>query len=125
MNPDIWLKWIAALSPLFGVGGFAAYWEYRTRIPTSRADAVKTIQGTEISVGEAWQRYALNIDERLQKMQTQYDDLYKKFEAMRLQMTDKDEQIYRLRKRVADLEAELAKYKIPLDSLTGNGKILS
>lgn len=129
MNFDNWIKIIEALSPfltaLFGVGGFAAYWEYKTRKPVTNAEAAKTLTGTEISVGEAWQRYAMNIDARFTKVQQQYDELYTKFEMMRISLSEKDAEIVTLRKRVADLEAELSKYRGPLDGILTNGTIKS
>lgn len=113
------------LTALFGVGGFAAYWEYKTRLPGSSADAAKTITGTEISVGEAWQRYALNIDIRFKEIQKQYDELYGKFDKMRESLSEKDSEISTLRRRVASLEAELEKYRGPLDGVLNGATILS
>lgn len=112
---NTWLTWVAALSPiftaLFGVGGVVAYLEYRSRIPGFKADTAKTVTGTEVSVAQAWQNYAQQIDARFQKMQVQYDELYNSFDLMRKSLQARDDEIAMLKRRIADLETELMKYQ--------------
>lgn len=115
---------IPAVAAVLAGGGFAAYMQYLSNKPVNIAKAKNESVAAEISVGEAWQRYADSIrvqydatQKQYERMRDMYDELEDKHkEVLRL----KDKEILELKDHIIRLQAELFRYQ-SVGNGNGNG----
>lgn len=105
MNSSIIIQIATILVPIITAaltgGGIVAYFNYRAGRPESDAKANQLNVTSEISVADAWQKYAQQVEKRFTELEAKYD------KAINL----KDKQIEILVQQVNDLKSALSKYE--------------
>lgn len=78
----------------------------------------------EVSVGEAWKKYANQIQGDFNTLRLEFEELSKQFKSLRqekeelaIQTLDKDKKIIALEERIVVLEKEVEKYKGMADTI--------
>lgn len=102
---------LAALAGVLTGTAVPALMSYFSNLPKNKADAREKDVSADITVGEAWQRYATAIKAQYEEIQKQYAHMQTMYDELRDKHTEiieqKDKEINALRGIVKDLQERL------------------